>query len=338
LKEFEILLFVNSPEEVQTEEEIKKTMAEIERARKEFPELQIRVAQAFLPKEKVRMGNIRKIGTDLALLRQKLAGIKRDLILLSNDADNRGVSEGYVDAYIKYFEENPEKEGAVGNLQFDPNVFIRFPVIHLQQEFSTFLDQVGFKNGNVTLFGSNSCMKSSIYAAIGGYPPGLKTGEQDWSGKTIRKLRKKKSTLGFVEDGTLVTSSRRSVASTVLKMETEITSGDTENETKIRILDLSSFQIFDYANKEALKNLRQELEKTINELIETYEKGEKLGKNAFYYRTNLEKVGIKYIVDSTGIIHIVNMDRFIARQEVMQGIIKRGEKNMAKVIEESWKV
>ena len=339
-KEFEILLFVNSPERAWEEkrEDIEKTMNEIKKAQKEFPHLQIRVAQAFFPQDQVRIGNIRKICTDLALLRQKQVEIKRDLILVSNDADNLGISEEYINAYIEYFEEHPEKEGAVGNLQFDPNTFIRFPVIHLKQEFSTFLDQVGFQNGNVTLFGSNSCMKSSIYASIGGYPPGLKTGEQEWTGKTIRGLRKTRSTLGFVKNGPIVTSSRRAVASLALNTEGEIRFGDQEAETKMRALDLDSFPLFDYANKEALEKLRQELEKVINQIIETYEEGDKLGKDAYYYRENLKKVGIQYEVGESGIIHITNMDRFIERQELMQRMIKGGEKNMAKVIEASWKL
>ncbi len=339
-RKFEILLLVNAPAKVQEtkEGEIAETIKEIEGAKRDFPELQIRVAQTFLSDNEIRIGNIRKIGTDLALLRQKTAGINRDLILVSNDADNQGVSEEYISSYIKYFEEHPEKEGAVGNLQFDPNAFIRFPTIHLLQEFTTFLDQAGFQNGNVTLFGNNSCMKSSIYASIGGYPPGLKTAEQDWTGKTIRKLRGKKSTLGFVKDGPIVTSSRRAVISLMLGKKGEIEFGDQEAEEQMRALDINSFPIFDYANKEALANLRQELEIAINRTIETYEKGDKLGKNSYYYRENLKRVGIEYSLDESGFVHITNMDRFIQRQEVMQKMIKSGEKNMAKVIEASWKV
>lgn len=198
-KEFEVLLFVNAPEkaEMEKKEEINKTMSEIKRAKNEFPELQIRVAQAFLPQDQVKIGNIRKIGTDLALLRQKNAKIKEDLILLSNDADNQGVSDEYVDSYIKYFKENPEKEGAVGNLQYDPNAFIRFPIIHVQQEFATFLDQVGFENGNVTLLGNNSCMKSSIYAAIGGVSSWAKNSRTGLDGKNNKEIKKKEICIGF---------------------------------------------------------------------------------------------------------------------------------------------
>jgi hypothetical protein len=339
MKELEVLLFINSPEKaiVENKEEIKKTLSEIEKAKVDFESLQVRVAQFFLTQDQVRIGNIRKIGTDLALLRQKESKIETDLILLSNDADNQGISEEYINSYIKYFKENPKKEGAVGNLQFDPNAFIRFPVVQMQQELATFLDQVGFQNGNVMLFGANSCMKSSIYASIGGYPPGLKTGEQNWTGDTIRKLRKTGSTLGFVKDSVLTTSSRRGVVTYVLGLKEQIAFSDNGREDTMRSLDIESSPIFDYADKERLQKLRLELEEVINVGVNAYETGEKLGKDAYYYRNNLEKIGIRYeVIDD--IIYITNMDKFIERQELMQGMIKGGEKNMAKVIEESWKV
>lgn len=339
MKELEVLLFINSPEEaiIENQEEIKKTLSEIGKAKVDFESLQVRIVQFFLTRDQVRIGNIRKIGTDLALLRQKESKIETDLILLSNDADNQGISEEYTESFIEYFNMNSEKEGAVGNLQYDPNAFIRFPVVHMQQELATFLDQVGFENGNVMLFGNNSCMKSSIYASIGGYPPGLKTTEQEWTGNTIRRLRKNKSTLGFIKDAILTSSSRRGVVSSILGLKEQVAFSDTSTENIMRSLDIESYPIFDYENKEALSKLRLELEEVINATLDAYETGEKLGKDAYYYRSNLEKIGIRYeVIDN--IIYITNMDRFIERQELMQGMIKRGEKNMAKVIEESWKV
>jgi hypothetical protein len=339
-KEFEVLLFVNSPDTVMTEkkEEIEQTMAEIQRAQKDFPELQIRAAQSFIPKEQVKIANIRKIGTDLALLRQKISGVENDLILVSNDADNQGISEQYVDAFIKYFEENPEKEGAVGNLQFDPNAFIRFPAVEMGQELATLLDQVGFKNGNVMLFGGNSCMKGSIYSSIGGYPPGTKEAEQEWTGDKIRELRKKRSTLGFVSDAILTTSSRRGVATYVSGSKTQIGFGDQKQEEIMRSLDIESFPIFDYANREATTVLLGELEEVINKGVDAYEAGDRLGKDAWYYKSNLERIGISYELDSESHIRITDMDKFIERQELMQGMIKGGEKNMAKVLEASWEI
>src|SRR3989344_4567929 len=112
----------------------------------------------------------------------------------------------------------------------NPNLFIRFPVVHMQQELVTFLDQE----------------KSS------------------------------KHTTRFI---------------------------DAETEKNIQDHGLESFPIFDYANREALRKLRRELERSLNELIETYENKQKLGKNAAIYKKSLEKIGIRYEVDHAGIIH-----------------------------------
>ena len=334
-KKFEILLLVNVPEKLKEEKkkEIEATLSEIERAKKDFPGLQVMGASVFLPEDQVRIGNIRKIVTDLSLLRQEKSKIEdRDVILVSNDADNQGISEQYVRSYVDYFKENPQKEGAVGNLQFDPNAFVRFPVVHTQQELATFLDQTGFRNGNVMLFGGNSCMKTSIYSSIGGYPGALKTAEQNWTGDTIRKLRKTKSTLGFVEGSLLTTSSRRGVASYLSGNKT-VEFGDALKEAEMRATNIESFPIFDYANKEEIQKLKIQIEKTLNTGVDQYETGEHLGKDAFYYKSNIKKIGFEYELDEHNNIYITNMDRFIERQEIMQGLIKGGEKNMAKVIE-----
>lgn len=144
--------------------------------------------------------------------------------------------------------------------------------------------------------------------------------------------------MGFVKNGPLVTSSRRRVTAFVFKLKEKIQFGDQSKEKDMRNLNLDSFPIFDYANKDALNNLRKDLEHAINQLIDNYEEGEKLGKSANYYKSNLKKVGIEYELDNNEIIHITDLSKFIERQEIMQKLIKGGEKNMAKVIEKSWEI
>jgi serine/threonine protein kinase len=341
-KSFEVLLLVNFPQRLigERSDDIRKTQEEIEKAKRDFPKLRLRVATTILPDDQVKIGNIRKIGTDLALLRQRRSKSHKDLVLLSNDADNEGLSENYVTNFVRHFTEHPEKDGAVGNLQFSPNGFIKFPTIQVKAEFATNLDQQGFKNGNVDLFGNNSAMKSSIYAAIGGYPTALKTGEQEWTGNTIRKLRKSKKTLGFVEDGLLLTSVRRLLITELKKLENQVAFGDHSAEAEMRALDLDSYPPFDFSKPEAVEDLRQKLEVIVNKTVGHYESGDKLGKNSWFYMTNLEKVGIKYKVegdpkDPNSRIIITDMSKFIIRQQAMQKSIKSGEKNMVKVYEAS---
>lgn len=339
---FEILLLVNVPERFVESRaaEFTATRSAIEQAQRNFPKLHIRAVYAALPDDQVRIGNIRKIGTDLALLREQQAKITRDVLLLSNDADNEGLSNEYMDAFITYFKEHPEKEGAVGNLQFSADGFVRFPEMHARIEFSTYLDQRGFQNGNVDLFGSNSVMKSSIYAAIGGYPSALRTAEQEWTGDTIRKVRGTKKTLGYVDDALLTTSARRPLLSHLRKTKTIF--GDEAAEIDMRSLRVDQYPMFDYANRDAVARLIRHIGRTLNALIAEYEKGDRLGKNSWFYKTNLARVGITYTVkgdpksdDSTFVI--TNIDEFVRRQEAMQRAIKKGETNMAKVYQASLK-
>ncbi len=342
-KKFEAILFVNIPSRfVDTKmAEFDGTLAEIERARKDFPQLKFHVVKAVLPDAQVRIGNIRKIVNDLALLRRQEAGIHHDLLLISNDADNQGLAPEYLESYVKYFADNSDKEGAVGNLQFDPKGFVRFPALAARTEFVTRLDKQGFINGNVDLYGNNSVMKSSIYAAIGGYPTELTTGEQEWTGNKIRELRNKKSTLGYAGDGTLLaTSLRRGILTYIEKRAQQLAFGDAEAEAKMRALDIDSYPMFDYNNTQALEALQKEIEEGINSIIGIYEGGDRLGKDSWFYRTNLESVGIKYSIegdpkDPNSKIKITDMSRFISRQKRMQELLKAGELNMAKVLQEA---
>ncbi|MBI2601200.1 hypothetical protein HYW42_04545 [Candidatus Daviesbacteria bacterium] len=344
-KKFELIVFVNAPEsQMQSKKDAyKATVVEVKRAGKTFPRLNIRLVAATLPDEQVKIGNIRKIQTDLALIRTENAGVYKDILLLSNDADCEGLNPQYLEEYLKYFREHPDKEGAVGNLLFDPQSFTRFPAVHAKTEFVNLLDKRGFINGNVNLFGANSVMKSSIYSAIGGYPSALKTGEQEWTGKTIRSLRKAKGTLGYAGDGTvLITNNRRGLSSYLEGQGRQIPFGDTSAEAKMRALDVNQFPMFDYSNPAKVEQLKAEITQILNKVINGYEEGEHLGKNSWFYRTHLEMVGIQYtIIGDPKDIHgsrivITDMSRFIERSRRMQESIKRGETNMATVYMDSW--
>ena len=66
-----------------------------------------------------------------------------------------------------------------------------------------------------------------------------------------------------------------------------------------------------------------------------YDKGERLGKDSWYYQSNLKKIGITYSVQgdpkSPASTLSINISKFIERSKKMQELIKSGEENMAKV-------
>lgn len=340
---YEIILLVNTPERFRESKagDLATTFSEIERVKQDFPDLAIRVADVTIPDDQVNIWNLRKIATDLGVLRANEAGIQNDVLLLSNDADNQGISPDYLKSYVDYFSRHPEKDGAVGNLQYDPQAFIRFPEMAVATEFATRLDQQGFKNGNVMLFGSNSAIKASTYCAIGGYPStevqGM-DGEQGWTGHTIRRLRQQKGTLGFVEDALLTTASRRGVLQYLRDPNKAVEFGDVKAEELMRSLDVNSYPVFDWSDTAAATQMQYAIAKRIDSYIKSYERGEHLGKNSWFYRTNLEAIGIQYRVegdpkDLESRIVITDMRGFVDRQKRMQHAIRSGKTNMAKVFQ-----
>lgn len=339
LDTFEVLLFVNAPENVNPDQQetIQQTMAEITRAMNDFPALNLSVVTAQVPRAQLRIGNLRKIATDLALLRRQEANIDRDILLLSNDADNEGLSPNYISDYIQYFADNTNHEGAVGNLLYDPKAFVRLPILHARTEFVNRLDRQGFINGNVDLFGSNSSMKSSIYSAIGGYPPGLRGGEQEWTGNTIRALRNTRDTLGYAgDDSLLVTNARRGVATYLEGRAEQISFGDEDAENSMRQLDYTQLPIFNWDNPDMAAQIQNDVSEYLNSIINNYELSDQLGKNSYFYRSNLAKMGIVYHVegdpnDPNSRIEIDDMTGFIQRERIMSELMAAGETNMAKI-------
>ncbi len=336
-EEFEILLFLNCPKRFaeSKKQEFDITLQEIQRAQHDFPHIKVHPIRAIIPDDQMRIGNFRKIVTDLSLIRQEQANITQDILLVSNDADNQGIDPNYLQAYVEYFQENPHLDAAVGKLSYDPKAWVRFPALQARQEFIALLDQVGFRRGNADLFGGNSVMKSSIYCGIGGYPPDMRTGEQEWTGNTIRTLRKSKKYLGFAEKALLVSSSRRGLMSYISGE--RVIFGDEKREEKMRSMDIESMPLFDHTDHEAVSSLQKTMERLINQIINSYDRSEKIGKTAHYYRNNLEKIGITYEVigdpklqDST--IRITNMNSFLQRNLHMQKMILLGENNMAIVV------
>jgi hypothetical protein len=164
----------------------------------------------------------------------------------------------------------------------------------------------------------------------------LKTAEQKWTGDTIRKLRKSKKTLGFIDGALLTTSIRRGLSGYL--QDSKVLFGDEKAEEQMRSLDLGQYPLFDWSNRQSVNALQLELNKIINKLIAGYDKGEKLGKSARYYMENLRRVGILYEVngdpkDPSSVIMITDMTDFARRNQLVINMIKSGEQDMAKVVQ-----
>jgi hypothetical protein len=170
----------NDPDKLQ---KIQKTIAEINKIKSEFPQLQI----AAFNQEYIREVMIKERGAnihgqfikdvhDVALRSIQLSGINGDIFMLSNDADCKGMSDNYLAKMLDEIENKPEKDAFLGRIEWDTERWADHPGFHLSVRFMQFLDVVcrypsGDQPRHIPTSGANSMIKASMLAAIGGVDP-----------------------------------------------------------------------------------------------------------------------------------------------------------------------
>ncbi len=169
---FEIILFLNRPQNSTPD----ATKREVERFLREHPEVNVRVFEKVFPSRQ-KMGVISKYVADISLLRSINRANPRnnDVIIATNDADADLISNRYIHTIISEYD-NPEKrhvDAALGKIEWSPEAYIRHPGFHVANRFYQYLESgkrhAEGRQRNVGSSGANFTLKSSIYAAIGGY-------------------------------------------------------------------------------------------------------------------------------------------------------------------------
>lgn len=215
-KNFEILLFVNHPKDVNPD----KTLDEISRFQNDFPELKIRTVYKPLERDEAKIGTIRKYAADLVLKRQMDSGVKgRDVILVSNDADSQGISSKYIENFIAQFENHEDIDAVLGKIDWEPAAYVRSPLLHVGTRLFQYIDAINrhpkdHKYKSVGSSGANFAFKSSMYAAVGGYIEGDPIAEDKHLGQMIKSARKgsKVYPIGYGHNNSLIyTNARRGV-------------------------------------------------------------------------------------------------------------------------------
>ncbi len=215
---FELVLFTNHPETDKKGKPIApdNTLEEIARFKKDFPRMNVRVCSRVIPVENAKIGYIRKVMNDAVLMRQKnRTKGSPELIMISNDADNKGIATEYIENFIYQFDRNPDVDSFVGQLDWDLEAYVKNPLIHVGTRMILYLSAQSRSNGwHFESSGANTAFKASIYAAVGGYDTNLKGGEDSDLGARIASARvraQKKESIGYA--GTrvsrLFTSARR---------------------------------------------------------------------------------------------------------------------------------
>ena len=321
-KKFEIVLFVNRPDVDKEGKQVApdETMAEIKRFMKDNPDIKIRVCEQILPIEKTKIGYIRKVMNDAVLLRQRHRGeAAPELFIVSNDADNKGVAPQYIENFVSKFDENPEADSMIGQLDWDPNSYIKNPLIHIGTRLFQYEEaQSRYKGWHCNSSGANFAFRSSIYAAVGGYSDKVSGGEDTDFGARISASRrgainKKPIIYAGSRVSRLYTSSRRAemvMEKFGLSPLEQWDKGFGAFDDEVRKINWQNNKEIDYENEEEVKKLTDALETVINRTIKRTEQWGGSTNNPTLKRS-LGWLGIKYEITGTHSIRIVDASKLI---------------------------
>lgn len=178
-----ILLNVNWLDEARSDPEkaanILRTMAEIDRARKDFPHLRIATIEREYGQESVEKtgGVIGYVVQDLqsaALLwlQQQIENGKRspsqDVIIQRYDADIRGMSKHAWRDVRRASSKYPETDIFKGVTRFGTDQYEKYPGFGVTAEVVTTIDMLGARDGYIGTGGANFGVRASSLAAING--------------------------------------------------------------------------------------------------------------------------------------------------------------------------
>lgn len=186
---------------------IQKTIAEIERARADFPDLKIASfekvwSDEFVAEKQGKIyGEVIKVLYDAAAFAMEKA-IKEgrrqpgtEAVLITNDADTLGMSRNYLKNYIDALEKNPKKDVFSGMIRRGIESYKEFPGYGVASEFYAIANMMMMRQqksgkGGFTTEGPNAGVRMSMYAAIGGVEDRVGAGADAVLGQRISAARR----------------------------------------------------------------------------------------------------------------------------------------------------
>lgn len=318
---FELVLFVNHPDRDKLGVEVKPddTLKEIERFKKDYPDMNVRLMYEIVPRERAKIGYVRKLLNDAVLVRQRDRGEDApELSLVSNDADNKGIAPEYISNFIEKFDTDKSVDSYMGQLDFDPDSYIRKPLLHVGIRFFQYLEvQSRFKKYNINSSGANFAMRAKSYAAVGGYS-NSSIGEDSIMGARLKTSRKDAAdrtaiAYGGPKKSRLYTSSRRAEA-TLREGKAPIEMWDsgfsaTDNNVRKVNWDESKAEV-DFDNPEAVREFTAQIQDVINRSIKRMDVwGTKSGDPTV--KKTLGWLGIKYRTVGDSGIEILDASKLI---------------------------
>ncbi|MCB0330728.1 MAG: hypothetical protein KDD70_13730 [Bdellovibrionales bacterium] len=192
---WEIVLFCNWPaneEDPSRLRNIETVRNQIATFRSEHPELRVYSVESALPEELQKIGAIRKLGTDVVLMRhiERPERPSDDHIIVRNDADTTAVHTNYVSHNITLMEKHPKTDMFVGKLDYSLHDYAKDPYVYLGTrlwlaiEASRRILHQSFEGG-----GANVAFRAGTYARVGGYRRDIEAAEDCALGEAFNELR-----------------------------------------------------------------------------------------------------------------------------------------------------
>jgi len=322
--DFEIVLLVNHPDKDDKGNIIVPdgTIPEIKRFMKDHPEIKVTLMQKVIPFEKAKIGYVRKLLNDAVLKRNLDRGDDSlNHIILSNDADNKGVSTEYIKNFINKFEKNPNVDSYMGQLDWDPESYIRNPLVHIGTRLFQYVD-MQIRHKNIPSSGANFAFRSGMYAAINGYSSDSTLAEDVDLGKAIKAARigaKNKKAIDFAgaRVSRLFTSSRRAEKAIKdgLSPVEQWDKGFSAFDDEVRKVDWQALsEGVNYKDKEKVKILVDQLENVINRTINAMSWIKSDDFNLF--KRSIGLLGIKFEMAGDKNIKITDASKLIKGLEI----------------------
>ncbi|MBI2654789.1 hypothetical protein HYX02_08360, partial [Candidatus Woesearchaeota archaeon] len=327
---YEIVLFVNHPDRDPSGTVIMPdtTISEINRFRSDYPNIPLRVMYQVIPRDQAKIGFIRKLLTDAVLFRHHKRGRNvPDLILVSNDADNKGVAPEYIENFIRKFDANTKIDALVGQIDWDTESYIQYPLIYIGARIFQYIE-VRLRSDKIFITsGNNWAYRSSIYAAIGGYNSALQLGEDTSLGHAIINARKSRDVIAYAGSrvSRIYVSARRSIYA-LQKGVPHIGQWDmgwSVFDDEVRKFTLKQEPNVNYDDPQTIENLRNGVEWVVNASFKF-----RAWQLSYWTSNNEEQaykectkalswIGIQFVFED-GKFKVTNMDRLIRKLKDLQ--------------------
>lgn len=206
-KNFEIVICLNGgPMDEDTDKsreqfrgEVNNRMEEIRKIKAKYPDLKIHAFNTQFP-DRPNIGQVRGLLSQIVCLSAANAGIE-DPIIISNDADNYGLSSKYIESFTRKFKDNEDLDYILGQIEWDadaknPDSFSKkCPELFMGQRVTQITDAIirwksSPKEGkNIGSSGANTAIRAKSYLAVGGYDDNWEKAEDVILGRRLRLMR-----------------------------------------------------------------------------------------------------------------------------------------------------